>query len=50
MLYYPARKIGTAGSDVAKVPFFRFRRMSVGLDVKYSDTKFLQTPQVETEF
>jgi hypothetical protein len=50
MLYYPAITTGTVVSDVANVAVFQFRRMSVGLEVKYSDTKFLPWPQVETDF
>jgi hypothetical protein len=50
MLHYPAIRTGTAVRDVANVAVFMFRRMSVALGVKYSDTKFLLSPQVETDF
>jgi hypothetical protein len=41
---------GTAVSDVADVAVLQVRRTSVGLGVKYSDTKFLLRHQVETDF
>jgi hypothetical protein len=50
MLYYPAIRTGTAVSDVANVAVFQFRRMPVGLEVKYSASKILLRPQVETDF
>jgi hypothetical protein len=50
MLYYPAVRTGTAVSDVANVAVFLFRRMSVALGVKYSDTKLLLISEVETDF
>jgi hypothetical protein len=37
-------------SYVANVTVFQFRRTSVGLGVKYSDTKFLLRSQVGTDF
>ena len=41
---------GTAVSDIANVAVFQFQRKSVGLGVKYSDTKFLLRHQVGTDF
>jgi len=49
MMYYPVIRKGKAISDVAYVAVFQFRRTSGGLEVKYSDTKFLISPQVETD-
>ena len=40
---------GTAVSDVANVVGIEFRRMSLGVGVKYCDTKFLLRPQVGTD-